>query len=83
MKTLNLSLVLCLSMPMLAFAGNDATTAYPEMYEASAPAAKTANDDSSGTAAEKRLSAHLNEEFITKSDPVPMSDYVNGGHYAQ
>lgn len=83
MKTINLSLVLCLSMPALAFAANEATTAYPEMYEASAPAAPTANYESSGTATEKLLSVQSDEKFIAGTDPVPLSDYVNGGYYAK
>jgi len=83
MKAINLTLVLCLSMPALAFAGNEATTAYPQYDEASAPAAQTANEDSSGTATEKHLTAQMDEKFITSSDPVPMSDYVNGGYYAE
>jgi len=83
MKTINLTLVLCLSMPTFAFAGNELTPAYPQYDEASAPAAQTANDDSSGTATENRLSTQMDEKFITNSDPVPMSDYVNGGYYAE
>jgi len=86
MKTINLSLVLCLSMPALALAENEATTAYPEMYEASAPAAPatlTAKYEATGKATEKLLSARINEKFIPGGDPVPLSNYINEGHYGQ
>ena len=69
-------------MPMLAFAGNEATSAYSESHEkAFAPAAPTTIDDSSGTVKQKLMSAQINEKYNAAKDPVPLSDYVNGGLY--
>lgn len=92
----HLSIALCLSLPALAFAENAVVPMKHSRYEplATTPTAATTSSDSTpvapdatmkstGTTIHATNSVQINKKDLSDTDPVPLSDYVNGGYYNQ
>jgi len=90
------SIALCLSLPALALAENESGSIKQARYEPSAaapnaatkstgyaPADPDATTKSTGTSVDATKSVQANKKYLPDTDPVPLSDYVNGGYYNQ
>ena len=78
-----LSIALCLSLPALALAENESESIKQARYEPSAAVAPDATTKSTGTSVDATKSAQANKKYLSDTDSVPLSDYVNGGYYDQ
>ena len=91
----HLSIALCLSLPALALAENAIVpnSRHESLATTPANAATTSTDstpvapdtttNSAGTAVHATNSIQTNKKVPSETDPVPLSDYVNGGYYNQ
>ncbi len=83
MNSIHFALVLCLTFPPLAFAQNKSPSDEQQRNEAPYPALLT-KDKSFGKAAEALLPIQVSHDYKHDKDKgqVPLSDYINGGHYS-
>ena len=92
----HLSIALCLSLPALALAENaivpthsrhaSLATTPPNAATTSTdstPVAPDTTTNSADTAVHATNSVQTNKKVPSETDPVPLSDYVNGGYYNQ